>query len=130
MRLAPRIGAAVVIVAVFVAGVFTGLTLERWHGGGHSGSTDTATGDHVAALEQMRDALELSDEQMEGIHAILAEHQDVVHRMWEQFRPSVQSTMREVHEEIQELLTPQQRARFHEWLTEHFDAAERHGMGH
>lgn len=71
---------------------------------------------HEAVMAELREELELDDEQVEQIHAITVKHQEVVQETWEELRPEVQSAMRQVHVEIAELLRPDQRVRFHEWL--------------
>ena len=68
------------------------------------------------AIAELQELLELDEHQVAQIHAILGERQQVVQRMWEQLRPVVQAAMREVHTDIGELLDPDQRERFHEWL--------------
>ncbi|TDI45425.1 MAG: hypothetical protein E2P02_07340 [Acidobacteria bacterium] len=74
----------------------------------------SAADEHEAAITELRELLELDEEQVAQIHRILAERQQFVQRTWEQLRPEVQNAMRQVHSDIGELLHPDQRGRFHE----------------
>ena len=122
----PKLLAAAVLLSVFVAGAVTGIFIDRHHllpVPARGASMD----EHVAAMNELRDELGLSEEQVAQIHEILAKHQQAVHATWEQLRPEMQSEMRKVHEEIAELLAPEQRKRFHEWMLRR--AQEEHGSG-
>ena len=114
-----RIVAGVVLLFVFVLGALAGVFVERhhYHSVSRSGGL-SAEEVHAVAMAEMQEALGLDEEQIEQIHAVLARHQQVVQHAWEQLRPQVQGAMREVHLEIAELLRPEQRERYHEWLTE------------
>lgn len=114
----PRIRAAIALLAVFALGVVAGIWFERHHSasGPWPMTPMTAAEQHRAAMAELREVLDLDDEQVEQIHAILAERQEVVEKMWELLRPEVQREMRDVHEEIVEILRPEQRERFHDWL--------------
>lgn len=117
----PSLRAGLALAAVFAAGLLTGMFVERHHGGA-SLHPDTAQ-ESAAAMAELREHLELDDEQIEQIHRLLADNQQVVDRMWEQLRPEVQEAMRQVHFEIAELLRPEQRERFHEWLKQQQERA-------
>ena len=47
---------------------------------------------------------------------------------WEELRPEVQNAMRQVHTDIGELLHPEQRGRFHEWLIRRREQHLQHQM--
>lgn len=114
-----RILAGVVLLFVFVLGALAGVFVERhhYHSVSRSGGP-SAEEVHEVAMAEMQEVLGLDEGQIEQIHAVLARHQQHVQHVWEQVRPQVQSTMNEVHAEIAELLRPEQRERYHEWLTE------------
>lgn len=111
----PRIRAAVVLLSVFAVGVLGGVALERFHAVSRMVET-TADQEHLEAISELRHELGLDDGQAAAIHEILTEHQHVVQQTWEQLRPEVQEAMLKVHEEIAELLNPEQLQHFHEWL--------------
>ncbi len=107
--------AGAVLLFVFAAGVLTGIIFEHKHSF-HRSPPMSAEEEHEAAMAELREVLELDDHQVAQIHAILAERRQHVQLMWEQLRPEVQNAMRHVHKEIAELLRPDQRKRFHDWL--------------
>jgi len=116
----PKTVAAVVLVSVFALGAVAGIAVHGHlgaplHGAPHETPTSAAEL-HEAAMRELRVQLELTDEQIAAINAIVARRQETVQRTWEQLRPEVQEAMRDVHEEIAALLNPDQAARFHEWL--------------
>lgn len=114
----PRVRAAIVLVFVFALGAFIGVVYERHRSSPSSPSLAamSAREAHEAAMADLRESLKLDDQQVAQIHAIFVKHQDVVQRSWERLRPEVQSAMQQVHLEIAEMLRPDQRERFHEWL--------------
>ena len=111
----PRVGAGVVLLFIFGSGVVTGMFVERHHPD-RIQMTISAAAEHGETMADMREALGLDDQQVEAIEAILAERQHVVQILWEQLRPEVQQAMRQVHAEIGDLLRPDQRERYHDWL--------------
>ena len=115
-----RVVAGVVLLFVFALGGLTGVFLERHHSVAPSAELSPQEL-HEAAMAEIEEFLELDEQQMEHVHAILANRQDLVQRAWEHIRPEVQSAMLEVHEEIAEILRPEQRARYHEWLSRQHD---------
>jgi uncharacterized membrane protein len=124
-----RVVAGVVLLFVFVLGALAGVFVERhhYHSVARSGGPSAAEV-HEAAMAEMHETLGLDEEQTEQIHAVLARHQQLVQRTWEQVRPEVQSAMREVHIEIAELLRPEQRERYHEWLSQQRDESQGDGV--
>jgi hypothetical protein len=109
--------AAVVLAFVFALGALTGIFVDRHHLAPASTGL-SAEAVHNAAMSELRAALDLDEEQMDQIHGILARHQDEVQQAWETLRPELQTAMQGVHFEIAELLRPDQRTRYHEWLSE------------
>lgn len=117
--MAPGLRAAAVLLAVLALGVVGGYALHDHLDavpGLHPGSAPSGPELHEAAMRELREVLDLDDTQIEQVHALLADRQETVQRIWEQLRPEVQQAMTEVHEEIAALLRPEQRQRFHEWL--------------
>ncbi len=109
--------AVAVLVCVFVLGALTGVFVDRHHLLAPQGMS-TAEMVHNEAMGELREVLDLDDRQMEQIHAVLARHQEEVQKAWEALRPEVQTAMQGVHVEIAALLRPEQRALYHDWLTE------------
>ena len=118
--MSPGIRATAVLASVFALGVIAGMAIET-HWAPHSPYGVSATAEHEAAMAELRELLELDDQQVAEIEGVIAQHQRTVELHWEQLRPEVQSAMRNVHQEISELLTDEQRRRFHRWLTDRLD---------
>jgi Spy/CpxP family protein refolding chaperone len=123
-----RILAGVVLLSVFSLGAFVGIFVDR-----HNSLRDPAGVSpeevHEAAMVELREELGLDEEQIQQIHAIMADRQELVQRIWEQLRPELQAAMTDVHAEIAALLRPEQRQRFHDWLQRRRQEAENDGEG-
>jgi Spy/CpxP family protein refolding chaperone len=112
--------AAVVLLLAFALGVLTGTIVER-HRSTRPTKMMSAEGEHRAAMAELTELLDLDDEQVAQIYDILHRHRGIVQRTWEELRPAVQSAMQQVHIEIGEMLRPDQRKKFHQWLMERRD---------
>ena len=112
----PRLRAGAVVLFVFAAGVLAGIAFER-HYWVSAPQVVSPEDHHEAAMAELRDVLDLTDEQANQIEAIVEERAKFVQDKWEQLRPELQNEMQRVHVEIAELLTPEQIALYHEWLT-------------
>jgi Spy/CpxP family protein refolding chaperone len=110
-----KVRAGLALLFTFVAGALAGVFFER-HRADQALSALSAGEMHEAAMAELREAVDLDDRQIEQIQAVMAERQEVVQRVWEQLRPEVVNAMQEVHADIAELLRPDQRQRFNEWL--------------
>ena len=117
-----RLVAGVVLASVFSLGALSGIFYDR-HISGPRPTEISGAELHEAAMAELQEALGLDERQIEQIHAVLAGRQQLVQQVWEQVRPEVQNAMREIHIEIAELLRPEQRERYHEWLNrQHADS--------
>jgi len=123
-----RILAGLVLASVFVLGAVVGVAIDRHHYLTLAPAEISAEEMHAAAMAELRDEIGLDDEQIERVHAILASRQELVQELWEQLRPELQAAMQDVHEEIAELLRPEQLGRFHEWLQRRRLEAEHKGI--
>jgi hypothetical protein len=116
--------AALVLVATFITGCLFGaaITLHLHHLPGHARVSSVPRGEiHAAALDDLRRAVDLDEVQLRSVHEILVRRQDEVEILWRRVRPEVQETLGDVHREIAEQLSPEQRQRFHEWLLRFHD---------
>lgn len=123
----PRVRAGVVLLGVFTAGALAGTGFERHHLGRMAASM-SLLGEQEVAITELRKFLDLDDEQVAQIAAILAANQETVQLMWEEFRPAVQTAMRKVHTQIADLLRPDQVSRFHAWIMRHGTGPESQGL--
>lgn len=110
-----KLRAGLVLLFVFSAGVLSGILFEHWRADQPSLGVSPLEA-HQAAMAELKETLQLDDEQTAQIHSILAENHQAVQRLWQQFRPQVHEAMQRVHLEIAELLNSDQRQRYHEWL--------------
>jgi hypothetical protein len=110
-----RIWAGTAQLCVLSLGTFAGVFFERHHAVPQSPDS-TAAQLHDTAMSELDELLGLDDEQIEQFHAVLAGRQELVQNAWEQVRPQVTAAMRDIHTDIGELLRPDQRRLYHEWL--------------
>ena len=122
-----RLVAGVVLATVFSLGALSGVFYDRHVSGAWPAELSGAEL-HEAAMAELQEALGLDERQIEQIHAVLAGRQELVQQVWEQVRPQVQNAMREIHIEIAELLRPEQRQRYHEWLNRQHADSEAEGV--
>jgi hypothetical protein len=113
--MSPLTRAVVALGCVFAFGAGIGMVLQHHVFEAH-GASSSGQRLHDATMGELRHRLHLDDEQVEQIDAMFAEHQETVHHIWSQMRPEVETAMQRVHAEIGELLRPDQRQLFHEWL--------------
>ena len=88
---------------------------------------DAARAHHEAALEDLRESVGLDDAQIEQVHAVFARHQSIVQDAWQAVQPQIEIAMEKVHREIAELLRPDQRVRYHDWLVARRGGEDPHG---
>lgn len=110
-----KLRAGLVLLFVFSAGVLSGILIQHWQADQPLPALSPLEA-HQAAMTELQEVLQLDDEQMAQIHSILAENRQTVQHMWEEFRPQVHDAIQRVHLEIAELLNPDQRKRYHDWL--------------
>jgi len=95
---------------------------------GHEGSpTVSGITAHEAAISAFAEALELSDEQLAAVEAILSRHQAVVTDAWGTLHERLQASADSAHGEIEELLTEEQRAMFDGWRDQQHPSLDLHG---
>lgn len=129
----------VALSCMFVVGLVCGLWIGPWIAGSRSVvmgspsgeaevsasarmstpvdfSSDAARAHHEAALQDLREAVGLDDAQVAQVHAVFARHQGAVQDAWQAVQPQIEIAMETVHREIADLLRPEQRGRYHDWL--------------
>ncbi len=122
-----RLIAGAVLASVFSFGALAGIFYDRHHSGPRPTELSGAE-IHEAAMAELQEVLGLDEGQIEEIHTVLAGRQELVQQVWEQVRPEVQNAMREIHIEIAELLRPEQRERYHEWLNRQHAESQAEGV--
>lgn len=113
-----RSRAALVIVLSLIAGAILGIAADRTvlqHLGRRPPDPRRA-GEHFARMLEHR--LDLTDAQKEKVEAILRRHGDANEAIFRETQPRIHAQMQATDREIEAVLTPEQRARFHELLHE------------
>jgi hypothetical protein len=82
---------------------------------------------HEAAIAAFAEALDLSDEQLEAVEAILSRHQAVVTEAWGTLHQRLQASADSAHGEIGQLLNEEQRAMFDGWMAAQHPSLDPHG---
>ena len=108
--------AAALLIVCFVGGVVVGialdrLTLLRQHRMLPKGGLQFASERIAGRLER---ELNLTDQQRAEVDRILSTRQVRTEEVWKSVRPAVRAEIERTDAEIEALLTPQQRERFHE----------------
>lgn len=67
-------------------------------------------------IQQLNDKLQLTPEQKEKIQKIVTDGQDRNHALWTNVAPQMRAVIQDVHQQIREQLTPEQREQFEEML--------------
>ena len=67
-------------------------------------------------IQTLNDKLQLTQEQKEKIQKIVADGQDRNHAIWTNVAPQMRAVIQDVHQQIREQLTPEQKEQFEELL--------------
>jgi hypothetical protein len=103
----------------FAAGVLTGAIMMReFAGPPHRppgmGRRYSPERHRALTLEALKNRLNLSETQSQEVQQILAEHQQQLRRHFERMRPQSRRIFEELTKDIENVLTPEQRQKFHE----------------
>jgi len=67
-------------------------------------------------IQQLNDKLQLTPEQKEKIQKIVADGQERNHAIWTNAAPQMRAVIQDVHQQIREQLTPEQKEQFEDLL--------------
>ena len=70
------------------------------------------------ALRHFQQLFDLDDEQVRQIDSIFRKHQTTVVESWSSVQPHLRSAVESVHNSMFEILRPEQREKFVDWLDE------------
>ncbi|HEV8612250.1 MAG TPA: hypothetical protein VGQ73_01995 [Gemmatimonadales bacterium] len=103
-----RSGAALLLVGTLIVGGLLGggATLVVDH------HTRKAHGPRPGYVERLAADLGLSDGQRDSIQLVLDRHQPAMDSLWQLIRPQFQSERQLIRNEITQLLTPEQKAKY------------------
>lgn len=110
--------ATFVLIAAFAGGLLTGVLIERRLVTPTEAEASVATVSHRPGSpgdrERIARELGLTAEQEAEIDVILDEQQQRIHEIMKETRPLTRAVVHETRIRIEEVLTPEQRARFEE----------------
>ena len=126
-----RLGAVAFLVATFAVGAVAGRATSRWGDRDHDrrpegrqgqGGQDRQGGRFVNALQR---ELNLTPVQRDSVQAILKRYDPKMRAVWNGMRPTFDSLRAQVHADITQLLTDDQKAAFRRWSARQDSAARK-----
>lgn len=136
-RPGPRTLAALVVVLTFIVGWLAGAVVDRGMLQAHrrpprpAGSAHSRVGwerGRERFVQQLTRELNLNPQQVAQINAITRARQQRMNALWNDVRPRIHALLEETRREIDQVLTPEQRARLQELRRKH-EARERIDSG-
>ena len=122
--------AIVTVLSLFVAGVAIGALGMSLHSGRHVDRHDRPHGPgNDSFFHRLHRQLDLSEEQEAKIEAILARIHDEAYELRRDLHPRVMALMDRAHQEIEEILDPEQREAFHRLIVRSRRRAEHFFLG-
>ena len=108
-----RLRPILIATLLVLTGGVLALLLERIIVQHAAGSTAAA---HDSVVAHMDSTLRLTRAQRDSIHAIFAHHQSTVDSAWRSINHRMHATIDSVHRQMEQVLEPDQRRAFHEWM--------------
>lgn len=107
--------AVLAAMSLLVLGAVIGIALDRHlnAGGGHA---NPAAAMHEMLMSSLDEDLDLTAEQRRRIDDIVAARRHSLRDAWQMLHAQLGAAADSVHQEINAILTPEQRAAFREWL--------------
>jgi Spy/CpxP family protein refolding chaperone len=111
-----KLWASALLFSVFVAGAAGGgAATQAW---GEKADKPACLSDRSGSYaDQLHQAVTLTPTQIDTVHIILDHYQPRMHRLWQEVRPRLDSIRAEVREQIAEVLTAEQRIKYHNFTT-------------
>jgi Spy/CpxP family protein refolding chaperone len=104
-------------LSLMVLGAVIGVAIDR-HLGAGAPPTGTAAAFHEMTMGSLEDRLDLTAEQRRRIDAIVAARHESLRYAWQAVHAHLGAAVDTVHQEIEAVLTPEQRTAFRAWLRE------------
>lgn len=111
-----RARALVGAVSLLILGAVLGIAVDRHLATGESQSLVASF--HHAAMSSLEDRLELDPKQRKAIDSIVAAHHEEMEQNWHQLHAQLGAAVDVIHQDIESVLTEEQRVVFREWLRE------------
>lgn len=118
-RLSPKLTAALLLGAVFAAGLLGGSALDRAFAAGPERAAASCDGHKRGGHDRILDQLELDAPQRARIDAILQRRRGETRAFWEGDGARLRAIVDSTRAEIRGVLTPEQRARYDRLKSEH-----------
>ena len=110
-----RARAMLAALSLLVLGAVIGIVLDRHlHSGG--GDANPAAAIHEMTMSSLDEYVDLTAEQRLQIDDIVAARRHSLRNAWQLVHTQLGAAADTVHQEIEAILTPEQRAAFREWL--------------
>ena len=122
--LGARARAVIGALSLMVLGAVIGIAVDRHLGPGERHASPAAVL-HEMTMSSLEDRLDLTSGQRRQIDSIVAARHESLRYAWQAVHSHLGAAVDTVHQEIEAILTAEQRAAFREWLTESGAAAER-----
>lgn len=115
----------VTFLSTLVLGVAVGIVVDRTvlervvHSGGDVVSRDGSESRTRRWFNKLTSELDLSPDQQERLQAVLSKNHDTAHAFWSQSRAEFDELRETFRNDIRQLLTEEQKARYDAMLAEH-----------
>lgn len=103
-------------VSLLIVGAVLGIAVDRHLAAG--GSQSLVASFHHAAMSSLEDRLKLAPGQRKAIDSIVEAHHEELQQNWHQLHGQLGATVDVIHQDIESVLTEEQRVAFREWLRE------------
>ena len=126
MSTSPRAAAALLIVGALIAGVVLGVAGDRaymhWHRPPRAPHFDRL-------VEHLDHVLNLTPQQRESVKQIVQSHGSRIEAISTSIRPQMRQEIDSMNADIDKILTPEQRTKFHDLQQRHINRRGPRGMG-
>jgi Spy/CpxP family protein refolding chaperone len=115
-RNASKARAVLGALSLIVLGAVIGIALDRHlhSSGGHG----PAAAFHEITMSSLEERLDLTRDQRSRIDSIVADRHDTLRNAWQMLHVRLGAAVDSVHADVEAVLTPEQRVKFREWLSE------------
>ncbi len=120
-----QFGAAALLVATFAVGAVAGRASSRWGDRDRGTRQDGRPGQGGRFVNTLQRELNLTPVQRDSVQAILKRYDPKMRAVWDGMRPKFDSLRAQVHADIIQILTDDQKAAFQRWSARMDSAARK-----
>lgn len=114
-RIPSRARAVLAALSLLVLGAVIGIAIDR-HLHPDSGHASAAAAFHEMALSSLDERVDLTAAQRRQIDSIVAARHNTLQHAWQMVHAQLGAAADSVHQDIEAILTPEQRTAFRAWL--------------